>query len=337
MKDIKVGILDQSIVRHGANAREALLETIETVKLAEDLGYNRFWVSEHHNSPSIAGSAPEVLMVKLADETKHIKIGSGGIMLPNHSAFKMAENFRMLEALFPGRIEMGMGRAPGGDRISAMLLNPSNTFKEEDYLKQIDHLQHFFRDTAATESGRIYAIPQAESVPAQWILSSSGGSAKIAAEKGLGLAIAKFINGNVPPEIVKIYRDNFQPSESLQEPKVLLSSFVMCGETPQIAANMRKYMDYTLVQFEKGNFGKRPPFKEVEQYEFSAYEQQRLEANSNRIISGTQDQVKVELEELAETYDVDELVITTMSYDKQLRLKSFQLIAEAMNLQPQFT
>ncbi|SHI63191.1 luciferase family oxidoreductase, group 1 [Mesonia phycicola] len=335
MKNIKIGILDQSIIRYGSNAREALLETAETVKLAEDLGYNRFWVSEHHNSPAIAGSAPEILMVKLADATKHIKIGSGGIMLPNHSAFKMAENFRMLETLFPGRIEMGMGRAPGGDRISAMLLNPSNTFKEEDYLKQIDHLQHFFRDTAATENGRIYAIPQAESVPNQWVLSSSGGSAKIAAEKGLGLAVAKFINGNVPPEVVKIYRDNFKPSESLKEPKVLLSSFVMCGENEQMATNMRKYMDYTLVQFEKGNFGKRPSFKEVEAYKFDTYEEQRIEANSNRIISGTPDKVKWELEKIATDYDVDQLVITTMSYDKQLRLKSFKLIAEVMNLQPQ--
>jgi len=332
MKNIKIGILDQSIVRHGATAREALLETVETVELAEKLGYNRFWVSEHHNSPAIAGSAPEVLMVKLADATQHIKIGSGGIMLPNHSTFKMAENFRMLEALFPGRIEMGMGRAPGGDRVSAMLLNPSNTFREEDYLTQLDHLQHFFRDTAATEHGKIYAIPQAESIPQQWILSSSGGSAKIAAQKGLGLAIAKFINGNVPPEVVKIYRDHFQPSESLQQPKVLLSSFVMCGENERIAANMRKYMDYNLVQFEKGNFGKRPSIKEVEAYEFSDYEQQRITANANRIISGTPDKVKAELEQLTIDYDVDELVITTMSYDKQLRLKSFELIAEAMRL-----
>lgn len=336
MKNLKLGILDQSIVRYNASAREALLETIETAKLAEELGYNRFWVSEHHNSPAIAGSAPEILMAKLADATKHIKIGSGGIMLPNHSAFKMAENFRMLEALFPNRIEMGLGRAPGGDRISAMLLNPSNTFKEEDYLKQIDHLQHFFRDTAATDNGRIYAVPQTETIPDQYILSSSGGSAKIAAEKGLGLAIAKFINGNVPTDVVKIYRENFKPSESLQEPKVLLSSFVMCAENEQIATNMRKYMDYVLVQFEKGNFGKRPSFKEAENYIFNAYEEQRILANSSRIISGTPDKVKLELEKIATDYNVDELVITTMSYDKQLRLKSFKLIAEVMNLQPQF-
>src|SRR4028119_1140576 len=143
---IKLGILDQSIVRQGGNARQAVSETIATAKLAERLGYTRFWVSEHHNSTMIAGSAPEVLMVKLADETTRIRIGSGGIMLPNHSALKVAENVRMLETLFPGRIDLGMGRAPGGDQVTASLLNPSNTFSEDSYLQQLSHLQAFFKD-----------------------------------------------------------------------------------------------------------------------------------------------------------------------------------------------
>src|ERR1700759_4616471 len=147
-RKIKLSILDQSIVRKGGTAAQAIAETIETVKLAEHLGYTRFWVSEHHNTTMIAGSAPEVLMVKLADETSRIRIGSGGLMLPNHSALKVAENFRMLETLFPGRIDLGIGRAPGGDRITASMLNPSNTFSEESYLRQLEHLQAFFRDEA---------------------------------------------------------------------------------------------------------------------------------------------------------------------------------------------
>src|SRR5215210_2833378 len=145
-RKIKLSILDQSIVREGSTARDAIEETIATAKLAEALGYERFWVSEHHNAASIAGSAPEVLMVKLADETENIRIGSGGIMLPNHSALKVAENFRMLETLFPGRIDLGMGRAPGSDRITASVLNPANDFSEESYLRQLSHLQSFFQD-----------------------------------------------------------------------------------------------------------------------------------------------------------------------------------------------
>lgn len=142
---IKLSILDQSIIRKGGTAAVAIAETIATAKLAESLGFERFWVSEHHNSTMIAGSAPEILMVKLADETQHLRIGSGGIMLPNHSAYKVAENFRLLETMFPGRIDLGMGRAPGGDRISASLLNPSNTFNEESYVQQLSHLQAFLK------------------------------------------------------------------------------------------------------------------------------------------------------------------------------------------------
>ena len=190
-RKLKLGILDQSIVREGSTARDAVQETIETVKLAEQLGYTRFWISEHHNASSIAGSTPEVLLVKLADETNHIRIGSGGIMLPNHSALKVAENFRMLETLFPGRIDLGMGRAPGSDQLTARILNPANDFSEESYLLQLTHLQHYFSDTAGTQYGPLLAVPQAETVPVQWILSSSGGSSAIAARFGMGLAIAK--------------------------------------------------------------------------------------------------------------------------------------------------
>ncbi len=208
-RKIKLSILDQSIVRKGGNARQAIEETIATVKLAERLGYTRFWVSEHHNSTMIASSTPEVPMVKLADETTNIRIGSGGIMLPNHSALKVAENFRMLETLFPGRIDLGMGRAPGGDQITAQLLNPSNTWSEEGYLQQLEHLQAYFTDKAETRYGRILAVPQAPTVPMQWILSSSGGSATIAAKYGLGLAVAKFINGFASPELVERIEENF--------------------------------------------------------------------------------------------------------------------------------
>src|SRR5688572_20517660 len=166
-RKLKLSVLDQSIVRQGSTARDAVEETIATAKLAEQLGYTRFWISEHHNAASIAGSTPEVLLVKLGDETNHIRIGSGGIMLPNHSALKVAENFRMLETLFPGRIDLGMGRAPGSDQITASLLNPSNTFSEESYLLQLSHLQHYFNDSAETKYGQLLAVPQAETVPQQ--------------------------------------------------------------------------------------------------------------------------------------------------------------------------
>jgi luciferase family oxidoreductase group 1 len=325
-----IGILDQSIILKGKTPREALEETIATARLAESLGYSRFWVSEHHNSAFIAGSAPEILMVKLADATSNIRIGSGGIMLPNHSALKVAENFRLLETLFPGRIDLGMGRAPGGDRITAMLLNPSNHFTEREYEQQLTHLQHFFRDEAGTEHGKIIAAPQAATVPEQWILSSSGGSSLTAAKFGMGLAVARFINGQVQPEVVKQYRKNFVPSEGFPEPAVILSLAVLCAEDEVTAARMRKHYDYVILQFERGNFSAFGDTERSKDYVFSPEERERIRYNSGRVVSGTPKQVKQQLEKLVLDFDADELMITTMSFDGGLRKRSFELVAEVL-------
>ncbi len=330
---IKLGILDQSIVRQGSTASDAIKETIATVKLAEELGYSRFWISEHHNAASIAGSTPEVLMVKLADVTHKIRIGSGGIMLPNHSAFKVAENFRMLETLFPGRIDLGMGRAPGSDRITAAILNPSNDFSEDSYLTQLAHLQHFFNDTAGTSYGGLLAVPQAESIPEQWILSSSGGSANIAAQFGMGLAIARFINGNAMPGIVETYRKNFKSSQQFLQPRAILSISVLCGETEEEARKMRKLMDYRLLQFERGNFDKPGSFESIKDYVFSDSELARISHNSGRVVSGTKDDAKEQLTKLANDFGVDEIIVATMTDSEASRRRSFELLAEAFKLE----
>ena len=334
MSALKLGILDQSIVTHGKTAVDAIEETIATVKLGEKLGYNRFWVSEHHNSSFIAGSTPEVLMVKLADETKNIRIGSGGVMLPNHSALKVAENFRMLETLFPGRIDLGIGRAPGGDRITAALLNPSNDFSEESYLRQLEYLQRFFRDEAATKYGPLLAVPQSPTIPSQWVLSSSGGSAKIAAQFGLGLVVARFINGFAQPDIVDIYRRNFEASSQFSKPHALLSISVLCGETEEQARNMRKFIDYVLVQFEQGKFDNFGDEEYIRKYQFNLAEQERIQRNRGRVISGTKDEVKEKLLALANDFDVDEVIVSTMANNTQNRRRSFELLAEAFGLKP---
>ena len=332
MRKIKLSILDQSVIKPGGNAKGAVNETIATAKLAEQLGYSRFWISEHHNSSFIAGSTPEVLMVKLADETNTMRIGSGGIMLPNHSALKMAENFRMLEVLFPNRIDLGMGRAPGTDRITSSLLNPSNDFSESSYLKQLEHLQHFFRDTAATQQGPLIATPQASTIPSQWILSSSGGSSLIAAKFGMGLSIAKFINGFVTPEVAETYRKNFKPSEENPMPRVMVATQVICAETEEKASQMRKFINYIFVQFEKGNFNDFKDEDYIRKYEFSAMELQIIARNNERIISGTTDYVKEQLTLLVNDFETDEIMITTMAFDYEARRKSFELLANAFEL-----
>ena len=331
-RKLKLGILDQSIVREGSSAKDAIVETIATAKLAEELGYSRFWVSEHHNAESIAGSTPELLMVKLAEVTKNIRIGSGGIMLPNHSALKVAENFRMLETLFPGRIDLGMGRAPGSDRITASMLNPSNTFSEENYLLQLSHLQSFFNDTAETQYGSLLAVPQATTTPEQWILSSSGGSSKIAAQFGMGLVIARFINGQAGPEVAKIYRDQFIPSDQFETPEAMISISVLCAATEQKATEMRKLMDYRLLQFEKGNFNKPGNYESIKDYEFSSAEMERINYNKGRIVSGTPPEVKKQLLQLADEFDINEIIVATMTGSIEDRKRSFELIAEEFDL-----
>jgi luciferase family oxidoreductase group 1 len=333
---LRISILDQSIVPKGGTASQAIGNTIKLVKQAEVSGFHRFWVSEHHNSAMIAGSAPELLMVRLANETRSIRIGSGGVMLPNHSALKVAENFRLLEVMYPGRIDLGIGRAPGGDRITASLLNPSNLFSEESYLKQLEYLQAFFHDEAASQYGPLLAVPQSAGVPAQWILSSSGGSAGIAARFGMGLAVARFINGFAGPEIVETYKKAFRPSREMEGPQVLLAISVLCADTEEKARQLRKLADYTLLQFEKGNFREMVRYEDIQDYIFSELEMERIEFNRGRIISGTAAQVRKELVSLAQEMGVDEIMVTTMTHSQKDRIRSFELIAEAFELKQDF-
>ena len=332
MRKLKLSILDQSVIRPGGNAKDAINETVATVKLAEELGYSRFWVSEHHNSALIAGSTPEVLMVKLADATNAIRIGSGGIMLPNHSALKVVENFRMLEVLFPNRIDLGIGRAPGTDQITSSILNPLNDFSEASYLQQLEYMQHFFKDTAATKYGSLLATPRATTIPSQWILSSSGSSSLIAAKFGMGLSIAKFINGFVSPQVAETYRKNFKPSAENTEPQVIVAVQVVCAETEEKANQMRKFIDFVFVQFEKGNFNDFKDGNFIKNYSFSPFEQQIIERNKGRIISGTTDDVKEQLIKLSNDFETNEIMITSMSVDYEARRKSFELLANAFEL-----
>src|SRR6188768_2159252 len=174
-RKLRLSVLDQSPIRRGSNAVEALQESVQLAQLADRLGYTRYWLSEHHNTRSLAGASPEILIARLAAATKHIRLGSGGVMLPNHSTLKVAENFRLLEALYPGRIDLGIGRAPGGDRLTASLLNPSNKFDPQEYIQQIIDLKAFLSDNreAGGVHEKVMAIPSIDTQPELWMLTSS--------------------------------------------------------------------------------------------------------------------------------------------------------------------
>ncbi len=332
---MRLSILDQSPVRKAGTAREALKETVELAKIADQLGYTRFWVSEHHNTSLLAGTTPEILMAHLAGQTNHVRIGSGGVMLPHYSALKVAENFRMLETLFPGRIDLGVGRAPGGDRLTARVLNPGNTFSEEEFIRQLFDLQNYLNDRfePGTLGEKVRAMPLAPSVPQQWILSSSGQSGIFAAHFGMGFSFAHFINPVGGPEAVKMYRQRFQPSVNLQQPEAMMALFVFCSENEEKVRRQQAVTDYRFVQFEKGIF-EPVSYEDVRDVQYTAAEQQRIAVNRKRVIYGTPDDVRSQLTELASAYNVDEIMAVNIALDFQERITSYELLAKAFELRP---
>jgi luciferase family oxidoreductase group 1 len=329
-KNIRLSVLDQSPVRKGVTAEQAVKETVELAKYTDQLGYTRFWVSEHHNTGSLAGSTPEVLMAHLAGQTKNIRIGSGGIMMPNHSALKVAENFRMLEALFPGRIDLGMGRAPGTDRLTASVLNPSNQFREQDFIEQLYDLGNYFHDRGelGTPQSKIRAIPQVQTVPDMWLLSSSGQSGLFAAHFGMGLSFAHFINPIGGPEAVALYRERFKPSEDMQTAQANLAIFVFCSEDEEKIRRHQAVMDHRFNQFEKGAGIIPIAYEDIKDVVYSPDEQERILFNRERVITGNPAQMKTNLTQLANDYKVDEIICVTITEDFEDRLGSYRLLAE---------
>jgi luciferase family oxidoreductase group 1 len=327
---LKLSVLDQTPIRKGSNAVESLQESIELSRLTDRLGYTRYWISEHHNTIMLAGAAPEVLLARLGAETKNIRLGSGGIMLPNHSALKVAENFRLLEALYPGRIDLGVGRAPGGDRATSQLLNPSNNFDPQEYIEQLQEISAFLTETPTANNlnGKIKAIPSINTAPALWILTSSGESAYLAAHLGTALSYAQFINPVGGPEAIRVYKQRFKPSEQLSTPETNVGIFVFCSESEQKVREAKEMMQYRFLSFEKGDFNRLYSYEDIKDYTYSPADHQRLAHHRNRFIAGTPVVVENELNELAENFDTNEIVISTFADKKEDRFRSYELLAD---------
>ncbi len=330
MKNIKLSVLDQSQIKRNGTAAEALQESAELVQLAEKLNFTRYWVSEHHNFKMVAGTAPEVLIPYLASKTKKIRVGSGGIMLPNHSSLKVAENFGLLETLFPNRIDLGIGRAPGGDRLSSHLLNPANNFSEKEFFQQLIDLQAFLRhdETPETVHEKVKSFPQPDQLPELWLLTSSGGSAQFAAHFGMALSFAKFINPEGGDEVVAFYRENFKPSENLAKPKVNVGIFVFCSEDEQKVADWITEFNYRMLHIEMGATGNLPSFEEIKNMNYSLAQKARIAYNRGRFIAGNPEEVKREIEKIASDFDTDEIMVATMSENFEDRKKSYELLAK---------
>jgi luciferase family oxidoreductase group 1 len=334
---LALSVLDQSPIPRGASAADAVRETLRLAQAAERLGYRRYWLAEHHNTSALAGSTPEILIARVAGVTSSIRVGSGGVMLSHYSPLKVAENFRMLETLYPGRIDLGIGRAPGSDPLTAAALKHGpGALDIEHFPEQIADLVGYLHD--GLEPGHpfaaVRAMPMAAQAPELWLLGSSGYSAAYAAHFGLAFSFAHFINPQDGPLIMDGYRQRFRPSDLLSEPLGNIGVSVICAETTEDAERLASSIRLWRLRLERGDPGPVPSIEEAEQYPYTEIERRRIALSLNRSIVGDPIRVRDELCELAEAYRVNEVVVVTICHDPEARLRSYELLADAFQLQP---
>ncbi|WP_082686349.1 LLM class flavin-dependent oxidoreductase [Bacillus coahuilensis] len=332
---VKLSVLDQSPISQGMSAKESLANTVTLAQHVEKLGYSRFWVSEHHDATGLAGSSPEVLISHLAAKTDRIRVGSGGIMLPHYSAYKVAENFKVLEGLTENRIDLGLGRAPGGMPLASMALADGARRDIRNYPNQINDLLGYLHDNLPEDHPYrgLKATPQLDTAPEVWILGSSPSSAEVAAEKGLPYTFAQFINGEGGPSYARHYRESFKPSAYLDSPKTMPAIFTICAATDEEANRIASSIDLSILMLEQGMKSTGTPSPEqAAAYNYSTYELLRIKENRKRMVVGSPSSVRQQLEELSQAYQAEEIMLVTITYSFEDKLKSFELIANELNL-----
>ena len=309
-----LSLLDLTPIVAGASSAEAVKTSVDLAALADRLGYHRVWYAEHHNSPGLASGAPEIMIEHVASRTSRIRVGAGGVMLPNHAPLKIAETFRLLEALHPGRIDLGLGRAPGTDTITAFAMRRSaEAMSADDYPEQLAELFAFDDGTFPGDHPfrTIRPVPVDTQLPPVWLLGSSDFSARLAAQAGLGYAFAAHINGRGAVSALRDYRASFVPSERYPEPWAILTVSVTVGETAEHARELSLVNDLLLVRLRSGQLGTYPTLEEAKGYEFTAAERQLIASMPMRSLVGDAEEVYRQVNELAERSQADEVMITT--------------------------
>ena len=330
-----LSVLDQSPIRSGVTPAGAIAETLALAELADRLGYRRYWLAEHHSSDSLAGAAPEILITQVAGRTQRIRVGSGGVMLTHYSPLKVAENFRMLEALYPDRIDLGIGRAPGSDQLTdAALKAGPGALGAEHYPAQVRDLIGYLAGALPEEHPfhRIKAQPAGPTMPDVWLLGSSDQSAQVAAYFGCPFSYAHFISAESGPRIVELYREQYRPSEIWPQPQVHIGVFALVADTEEEAEALMKCRDLSSVRQRMGKTAPVPTIEEAAAYEYSPQEEALRRYNRERCFWGTPDRVRDGLTDLAGTYGVDELVILTICPTFEARCRSYELLADAFGL-----
>ncbi len=327
---MKLSILDQAPISSNQTAKDALNETVKLAKVGEDLGFTRYWIAEHHNLPGLACSAPEVLLSYIGANTNSIRIGSGAILLPYYKPYKVAEVFNTLATLFPNRIDLGIGRAPGGPAEASNALSDNflqQVWKTPDLIKELLH----FLDgdgPSSNEYSKLLASPVPNNSPIPWILGTSKKSAILAAENGLKYAFGQFMSEVDGAEIIKEYLQRFSTTKQDQKPEVILAVSAVCAETTERAEEIA--LSSLVWRLQKENIGQQciPSIEEAQLYKLNDEDNEKVEKMKRNMIIGTPQEVTSKLYELKQHYQADEMMIITITHSLEDRINSYKLISK---------
>lgn len=331
---MKISVLDQTHLLKGMSAEEGFAQTVELAQYVDQLGYHRFWMSEHHSADALAGSSPEILASYLLGKTENIRVGSGGVMLPHYSSYNVAENFKVMGALAPGRVDLGVGRAPGGQHLSTIALQGERNGIVDVFPQQIDQLLEYMEDSLPyTHPLRgLQATPLIREKPEVWLLGTSNFSAILAANKGLPYAFAQFIN-NQPGDMeyaTKLYKSNFKPSKYLDQPKTMVAMRVVVAETDEEAEFIAKSAVHSKYYLDQGRIARLLPPDEALAEVTYPYEEREIAALKDTFIIGSKDTVTRKLWYLTDELSIDEFMAVSPIYDFEKRKRSYELLKEAV-------
>jgi len=335
---IPLSVLDLSPVTTATPGSAALRNSLDLARLADRLGYKRYWVAEHHNLANIASSVPEIMIGQIAAVTSHLRVGSGGVMLPNHAPLMVAERFKVLEALFPGRIDLGLGRAPGTDPVTSYALRVRQDPREgDDFLERFQELLLFERGGFPDNHPfrNVHAVPADVKLPPIWLLGSSGYSAELAAAVGMGFAFAHHFADYDATSAMLSYRAHFKPSSALAEPYAILGAAVIAADSDAEAERIAMSADLHYARRAKGEYLPLASPEEAAAYALTPIDRERIARHRARLVVGGIDKVMDRLNGLIAATRGDELMITTMVYDHAARKHSYELLAQGFALMPQ--
>jgi luciferase family oxidoreductase group 1 len=330
---MRLSVLDQSPIISGHTPKQAIEETLKLAKTVEQLGFYRYWLAEHHAIGALADPCPEILLARLGAETSRMRIGTGGVLLPYYSPFKVAETFRMLEALYPGRVDLGIGRAPGGDSRTARAVGggvyPSAERFPEQVWELVGHLDGTLPEDHPHKNVR--AMPEVPTSPEVWLLGSSDYSGLLSAQLGLSFAFAHFINAHGGDAVMRAYRERFQPVRD-KEPHTITCVFVICAKTDDEAEKLARSIDLRRLHMAQGIDSPVPTLAEAAKHSFTPQEQAYVDSQRPRAVIGGPQKCRDELLGLAARYTADELMVLTITGDYASRRESYELLASVFEL-----